>query len=38
MWKTTGGRLPESTIIRRAKSGIELLFKMDDGYDVQSIG
>lgn len=31
-------RIPDNTIIRRTKSGIELLLKVNDGYDVQRIG
>lgn len=35
---TAGIKLPLNTIIRRTKSGVELLFKVDDGYNVQRIG
>lgn len=36
--KSAGVRLPEGAIIRRGKSGVELLLKVNDGYEVQRIG
>lgn len=36
--KMTGIRLPETAIIRRTRSGVELLLKVDERYDVQCIG
>lgn len=36
--ETVGVKLPPNTIIRRTKSGVELLLKVDDGYNVQRIG
>ena len=37
-YEETGGiKLPENVIIRRTRSGVELLLKVNDGYNVQSI-
>jgi len=35
--KRVGTCLPADTIIRRTRSGVELLLKVHDGYDVQHI-
>lgn len=35
--KSTGIKLVESDLIRRTGSGVELLFKVHDGYDVKRI-
>lgn len=35
--KRVGTCLPVDTIIRRTRSGVQLLFKVHDGYDVQHI-
>lgn len=36
--ENTGRKLRECDLIRRTASGIELLFKVHDGYDVKRIG
>ena len=35
--KRLGIKIPESAVIRRTRSGVELLFKVHDGYHVQCI-
>ena len=36
--KMSDTKLPEPAIIRRTRSGVELLLKVDERYDVQCIG
>jgi len=36
--EATGSRLPEDALVRRTKSGVEMLRKVNDGYQVQHIG